>query len=363
MKSKSILKKVILVLSVLYGISAYADSTNLKHDLTREQKKQIAAYNRKQALSNKIPPHQPNIHVRPFSDYEKPGYLIMTSNFSFNSKDAKLEIAKALGEDAILVLITESSSKNEIDKLYKIYSDVVPKDRMRIIKLNNANNGFWARDAFPIPLVDESGQLGLLSSLYYKDIKPGLEFTHHFSDNVISNYFYFEGGNLQTNHLGVCMIVNNDSHRIIPDSVFSKKFGCKKLIRLPHLKGIGHIDEHARFINESTIITDLDEYADTLKQEGFNITKLPRPDNYYETYINSIQLDNQIVVPIFGGKSDKKAISIYRNLGFVVTTANSSSLSNEGEGSLHCITMVYPPVPYYQLLESINAVDVGNQEH
>ena len=95
-------------------------------------------------------------------------------------------------------------------------------------------------------------------------------------------------------------------------------------------------------MDEDTILTDNKKYADLLKKKGFDIILLPKLKTLYETYVNSLFINGTVFVPIFDEESDKKAIEVYESLGWNVVPINTKTLSNNGKGSIHCITMTYP---------------------
>ena len=146
----------------------------------------------------------------------------------------------------------------------------------------------------------------------------------------------------------------------IPDDLFKTTYGCKTLTRFKHLKGIGHADEVVKFMTDDIVLTDTEEYVDALKKAGFTVNLLPEPDQAYETYINSLIVNDTIYVPVFGENNDQKALDIYKslNLGLKIIPINSRELSTQGQGSIHCITMNYPPMPLYQVLSTLNATVV-----
>ena len=155
------------------------------------------------------------------------------------------------------------------------------------------------------------------------------------------------------NPAGDCIMVNHGYHTQIPDSVFVGQYGCRQMIRLPFVDGIGHIDEHVRFVSEKVVVTDLKEYQDILQGKGFTVHMLPKPSGPYETYANSLIMDGKVIVPVFGRATDEQALAVYRGLGLKATGAPSNSLSNKGQGSLHCITMVYPKVSAKELMKAL----------
>ena len=82
---------------------------------------------------------------------------------------------------------------------------------------------------------------------------------------------------------------------------------------------------------------------------------LPEADLKYETYINSLLVDNVVYVPIFGEDGDAAAVKAYEDLGLTVVPINTRQLATGGQGGIHCITMTYPPVPFRSLVRQMNA--------
>ena len=145
----------------------------------------------------------------------------------------------------------------------------------------------------------------------------------------------------------------------MPDSVFRNHYGCEKLVRLPFIKGIGHADESVKFIDDKTVMTDAPTYKTILEEEGYDVVMLPRPYREYETYVNSLLVNGTIYVPIFGTDRDEEALEIYRQQGFQnVIGLNTYNLSNDGLGSLHCITMTYPKVSFTELIDVLDGQEM-----
>lgn len=165
------------------------------------------------------------------------------------------------------------------------------------------------------------------------------------------------------NGRGECIVVNRNKAypggtsdtASIPDSVFTNKYGCTKLLRFKHLKGIGHADEVIKFMSDDIIVTDTQEYVQTLTDAGYTVHLLPEPDKNYETYINSLIVNGVLYVPTFGESGDQIAIDMYKdlNLGFKVVPVPSRQLATQGQGGIHCITMNYPLVPLKKIAEEL----------
>lgn len=292
---------------------------------------------------------------RPFADYEKTGYLIMSADFNFDSGPAKLEMARNLPADATLVIFSDRADPSTKERVLSAYETVLPRARIKVIALPNATMGFWARDGIPVPVFSNEGKFGVVDAVYGHRFEPDAEIARLFRAGLEKHEFYYEGGNFMANDAGDCLMVNYGAHIRIPDDIFSGLYGCRQMIRLPFVDGIGHIDEHARFISEKVVVTDLPEYKDILQGKGFTVHMLPKPSGRYETYANSLIMDGKVIVPVFGRPTDEQALAVYRGLGLKATGASSNSLSNNGQGSVHCITMTYPKVSAAELMKALGA--------
>ena len=165
------------------------------------------------------------------------------------------------------------------------------------------------------------------------------------------------------NSRGECIVVNRKRNYpggtsdtgAIPDSVFANNYGCKKLLRFKHLKGIGHADEVIKFMSDDIVVTDTPEYVQDLEKAGYTVHLLPEPDRSYETYVNSLIVNDVLYVPVFGEDGDQKAIDVYNNLnlGLKVVTIPTGDLATQGQGGIHCITMNYPQVPLQEVVENL----------
>ena len=168
------------------------------------------------------------------------------------------------------------------------------------------------------------------------------------------------------NGRGDCLVVNRkkgypggtSDTAAIPDDVFKTKYGCQRLIRFKHLKGIGHADEVVKFVNDTTVVTDTVEYKATLEQAGFTVIMLPEPDVNYETYVNSLIINDTIYVPTFGESGDQAALDTYKSLGFKVVGIDSKDLAIDGQGGIHCITMGYPQATLSDIFRNLKVIDI-----
>lgn len=338
------------------------DSEVPSHAYTKEESAAIAAHNRKVAK------HQRTLHsidnsVRlPWAEYGEAGYLIFNDSNDLLAGEAKRKMAQNLPSDMKLIVYTGVDSEQYQKELFKDFAQYIDKDRLSVIYLSMGKRGFWARDGVPVPTwtIEDNGQkkFGVVDAKYYHKFENDREFSEYFMADLINiNPYMNEGGNFLGNEDGDCIIVDNERAAQIPDSAYKSKYGCNKLLRLPHTKGIGHVDESVKFMDKDTVISDDPDYQETLKKAGYDVVKMPRPEREYETYVNALVVNGTAFVPVFNEATDIEAIQIYESFGLRVVPLNSKLLSNDGLGSIHCITMVYPKGPVNDVLNAITASD------
>lgn len=336
-----------LVLSLLFvsvtGIAATAQIP--KKSLNPDQVQKIQQHQRSVTQNAKSWAGSPKGDaLRPFSELEEAGYLFFSSDLNYDSKEAKRLMAKNLPPDVQLVIFTSPGSSKA--RIVNAYKGVIDPSRLKVVEIDDASDGFWTRDGFPVPVWNQDHEMDLVDARYFHGFEPDRVVSDWFASSLRRNSYYFEGGNFVTNDLGDCLTIDNDLSSDIPDSMFVENYGCKKLLRFPHEKGIGHADESMKFLNSTTVITDSANYERTLKAAGYTVVRVPRPNRKYETYINSLLVNGTIYVPIFNQANDDKALQAYRDAGLKVVPIETISLANNGMGSIHCITMTYPKVPF-----------------
>ncbi|MES3038414.1 MAG: agmatine deiminase family protein [Bdellovibrionota bacterium] len=315
---------------------------------TAQQAAQMAAYNQRATFNSNfgftLNDELEDMVARPFADYERAGYLVISEQTSFGSEDIKEAFARNIPMGVTLVVTTNAMDNKSVRKKYEKYIDA---SRLKVVSVG-MHDPFWARDGFPIPVIATNTGLILVDANYHRRLEPDAFIGAMFNAPILKNDIFFEGGNFMGNDQGLCFIVNNHMVQAIDDKVFKKKYGCKRLIRLPHLKGIGHVDERARFISADTVITDSPEFKKIFEDQGLKVHMLPTAEGTYETYVNSVTVNGTVFVPIFDQANDAAAIKVYSDLGLKVVPLNTKRLANEGMGSLHCITMTYPAVPFIE---------------
>lgn len=355
--------------SAALALGASAQAATPQHGFTPEESKIMAAHNEKVAANafvdsmfNTYTKNTDAITVTaaetmPWAEYHTAGYVIISDQITFNSLEAKRTIAKNLPADVTLVVFTGISNKKTPQTIIDAMAPYIPKERLKVIYLPTGKRGFWARDGVPVPtlLTDVTGaeKFAVTDAKYYHEFEADKEIANYFGADLLKHDYYHEGGNFAATANGHCAIVDNERAIKIPPDIFETKYGCKTLLRLPHIKGIGHIDESFKFVDDSTVIVDNDTYEKAAKKAGFTTIRIPRPTNDYETYVNALIVNGTAFVPVFNQATDAAAIKVYEDLGNKVIPINSTSLSNDGLGSIHCITMAYPPVPFKDLVTAV----------
>ena len=343
----------IFVLLFSFGAHAGQDATSAnlkKYDLSVEEEKIILNHHRQ--LNRMMKPRSTlPAPLRPFSEVEEAGYLFFSADTSFDSADAKRTMARHLPAGVTLVIFAEPYQDR--DSILEDYRGVIDFSRVKVVQIPGTRRGFWARDGLPIPVWSLNKTMELVDARYYHGFEPDDFLGNAFQSPVRKHTYYFEGGNFMVNDEGVCVMVDNDRAIDIPDSIFSDTYGCKDLIRLPYEKGIGHVDESVRFLTSKIVLTDSPTYAMRLRQFGLDVRMLPRPRRHYETYVNALLVNGTVFVPVYNQPNQQEVLDAYAAAGMKVFPIETSTLSNDGWGSLHCITMTYPKVPFAKLLDML----------
>lgn len=321
------------------------DPYNVSHQPTEAQTKFWIQRNREMSRWDLKSPTETLVE-RPYAEFEEAKYLIMDIETRFSTEEAKRSIIDDLPQEIELVFIQRES--NSI--LLNYAKRVLGNDRVHTISYHNGL-GFWTRDALPIPTFvqsEHSTNFAVVDAEYYHKFDEDQKIADHFQAKILRHAYGFEGGNFLSDTHGRCLIVNNSRHAAIPDSIFKQYYGCQSVERFRYISGIGHIDERIKLLSNTLAVTDTTEYANRLKELGFDVYILPTSPGSMQSYVNSILLNKTIFVPIYNQDTDKEALKVYRDLGLKVVPVDATSLSI-GQGSIHCISMTYPPAPFHQI--------------
>lgn len=326
-------------LGLLFGGAAFA-TDQPTHEPTLAQKLRIERANRWLSAQEGERRDEPKIVItRPYAEFETGRFLLISASSGFGSDVATTKMARNLPSGVKLVVLASNSI--EQSNAQATYGRYLDQTRLSVVNLGTRMN-LWARDSLPIPVWSKEGGLALVDARYYHGNEPDGMLAQVFRLPLVRHSYYFEGGNLMNDDEGNCFIVAKSDVGAISDDAFRRFYGCQELTRLPHVAGIGHVDERLKVLSGRRMVTDESSYVAKLERLGYTVTRLPRPRTSMGTYANALLLNGTIFLPTYGESTDAEAERIYADLGFRVVPLPSSALSSQGKGSIHCITMVYP---------------------
>lgn len=307
----------------------------------------LEAFNRDLRLPNRR--RLPVTDARPYADYEQVGYLIL-SDALWHDAEMKPKLLAEIPSDITAVILVEDAEHAAAVKAR--WGKLRPEGRLKFLvhKEAKSTGALWARDSIPIPMISKS-RLSVVASRNWFGFDPWEEVSAYFSAPMTKSGYYFEGGNFKADKEGNCFIVDARLAEKIPSQIFFDLFGCKRLARFPLLSGIGHADERVMLFDNQVAFTDEPAYQAELEKAGYKVTLLPAAGGF-RTYLNVLLLNAVLFVPTFETRDDAKVLDSYRALGFRVVGIDSRVLSDEGHGSIHCLTMAYPPGGLRETAES-----------
>lgn len=258
---------------------------------------------------------------------------------------------------------------------------------IRIFEKHHINYSFiketkdiWCRDYMPVQI--ESGKFiqfrydpsYLKGKKEWEDSRSDVEDIRAKNDwlkklDVTSSNINLDGGNVL-----IC-----EDRAILSDRIFSENpnydkdtlieelstlLECKDIIIIPALKSkdedfTGHVDGMVRFVNRNTILGNerrtneykymreglqkaIDKYKLTYIDIPYFEDKDPKhPDSAIGIYVNYLEVNNLIVLPIFNREEDEQAIEILQKSFPTkqIETIDYNDIAKEG-GLLNCTTWV-----------------------
>jgi agmatine deiminase len=253
--------------------------------------------------------------------------------------------------------------------------------------IRHATNRSWTRDYCPIFVRNKRGQTAITNWIF----NGWAKYDNWKNDNKIPSFLarrlklrefepgiVLEGGSIDVNGAGLLLsteecllsktvqVRNPGLSRAGLEQFFADYLGIKRTIWLKN--GItgddthGHIDDLARFVDQRTVVTvveedrneanyePLQENLALLEQTGLRIVRLPMPKPVYfdgqrlpASYANFYIANRLVLVPMFNDAMDRVALNVLAALfpGREVTGIYCGDLVL-GLGTLHCMTMQQP---------------------
>ncbi len=231
-------------------------------------------------------------------------------------------------------------------------------------KLLNNTNDIWARDYMPVKTKSgkyvsfryEPSYLAddpQLRTNFKTDIAPSFKV-----DNLVYTDINLDGGNV--------VFSPSKEKVIISDRVYSENPSWHKaeltaelaklleanVIIIPSLKSdmTGHADGMVRLVGENTAIVNapLSPYGfetkvkKSLQNYGFNVIDFPyfysKGDSAVGCYLNYLETEKSIFMPVFGVDTDNEAIELAKNIfDKTIIPVNINEIAADG-GLLNCIS-------------------------
>jgi hypothetical protein len=347
----------VLALMTLISLQvSAAPPANLKHEASPEEYQNALHFN--QQIHRQFSFSESKI-ARPVPDVTNFSYILMSAYDGNEDEVAALResIAKNLPDGVKLVLLADKSDAAQIRNRYAKW---ISSDRIVVATDSDTENGFWARDAFPIPTyIDASENVNLVEANYYRpfDSQSVISKSVNAHSTTREN-FVIVGGNIIADEDGVCFSVKSDRLFNLTESDLIRAYGCKTVHLMPYKHGLGDVDEVLKPLSGHRMLTNVPEYETDLTKWGYTVIRLPDLSKkfFYRTYANTLIVNGTAFMPTYGMPEDREATAVYEKLGYKVISIPSNVLSDNWHGSVHCQTMAYPDMNLKALLDSVNAV-------
>ncbi len=181
-----------------------------------------------------------------------------------------------------------------------------------------------------------------LSPLKSEIILDGGNVVKSFGKAIISNIVFNDNPQIEKNHL-IRKLIN--------------ELQVEQILFIPWDESdcTGHADGMVRFLDKDTVLINdwsgepiefRNSFEAALHNAGLHCIEVPY--NPYQNksnidatgvYINFLQMENAIILPVFGIDDDEKAVKIFEQIfsGQTITTIPCKEISKQG-GVLHCIS-------------------------
>ena len=363
-----------MILMFIMGSLLFSQS--LPHNLSEEEKKRLDEIGINRTITD--PPD--SILYAPAEFDSVAGILFSWEAYSTLLTDLIKEVAE---HDTAWVVVDNSTEQTSV---YNTLSNSnVNMDH--VVFEVSPTNSVWIRDYGPWWIYEPGNRRGIIDLTYNRPRPQDDSFPELFAESFGVNYYGLDlveaGGNMLLDGKGAVIVsdvIFDASQGFDPNltedqlsQYFLEYYGVHKVIIAPHLlnDGTGHIDMFVKIINDTTIIVGeyenqsagypgnydiCNQVANQLANEvngngrPFNIIRMPMPpysNGITYTYVNSLLVNNKILVPIYGFSdsfaNDVDVLSQYEEIipgseaiGF---DCNQIIAAN---GAIHCIAMKVP---------------------
>ena len=369
----------IYILIIISILSAHLCSQNLPRNLTGEEQSRLHEIGINRTITD--PPD--SIVYTPAEFDSVTGVIFAWEGYPTLLTNLIKEVAE---DDTAWVVVDNTSEQNSVSNTLSNANVNMDRVVFQVIETNSV----WVRDYGPWWIIEPENSLAIIDLVYNRP-RP-LDDTYpesaagYFGINYYGLGLIEAGGNMLLDGQGSVIVSNvifDGSQGFDPtltqdqlEQYYLDYFGVHKVIVTPHLinDGTGHIDMFVKLINDSTIIVGeyenqsagypgnydiCNQVASQLANETngagrpFNIVRMPMPqynNGITYTYINSLIVNNKVLVPIYGLSTefanDDSVLALYETImpGVEAVGFDCNQII-PANGAIHCIAMKVPALP------------------
>ncbi|SVA16616.1 uncharacterized protein METZ01_LOCUS69470 [marine metagenome] len=369
----------IYILIIISILSTHLCSQNLPRNLTGEEQSRLHEIGINRTITD--PPD--SIVYTPAEFDSVTGVIFAWEAYPTLLTNLIKEVAE---DDTAWVVVDNTSEQNSVSNTLSNVNVNMDRVVFQVIETNSV----WVRDYGPWWIIEPENSLAIIDLVYNRP-RP-LDDTYpesaagYFGINYYGLGLIEAGGNMLLDGQGSVIVSNvifDGSQGFDPtltqdqlEQYFLDYFGVHKVIVTPHLinDGTGHIDMFVKLINDSTIIVGeyenqsagypgnydiCNQVASQLANETngagrpFNIIRMPMPpynNGITYTYINSLIVNNKVLVPIYGLSTefanDDSVLALYETImpGVEAVGFDCNQII-PANGAIHCIAMKVPALP------------------
>lgn len=286
------------------------------------------------------------------------------------------EIVREVAEICkVYIIVGSSSEQDSITNYLQIHS--IPLDSVDFFTW--PRNSIWIRDYGPWFMWQQDNTQGIVDFIYNRprplDDTIPWRIGQAWTIPVYGSPCEHPGGNFMVDGLGTGFASNliyQENPSMTPaqiESLMLSYNGLEQFIVLPriNIEYTGHIDLWTKILNDTLVMVGeyapghpnhdiLNDNADSISRcknrEGFpyRIARIPLPWSLSDappSYLNSLIVNNKVLVPLYNQLEDDTALFIYQQLlpDHEIIGINCTAISTWG-GAIHCITMQVPSSRY-----------------
>jgi agmatine/peptidylarginine deiminase len=264
----------------------------------------------------------------------------------------------------VILVVRDQGEQNQMTQ--RLLNDGVPLDNISFVHLPCER--MWIRDHGPLAVHTDEGTVfidfdDLANSGLDEDLPTNL--AQLWGLTAYQFPYIFCGGNFMVDSYGTLFTTtrlygNNPGYpRAEIDQVFADYMGINQIVTVSpqHNDYWGHIDMQIKLLDDTTFIIssaapgsgpnhdslelNYERLAALTAPHGkpYRIERLPMADNW-KTYVNSLILNDKVIIPIYHHPLDSVAYELYRRLlpEHEIVGIDCNPIIG-WEGAVHCITM------------------------